>query len=59
VHAEGFSVSIYQLTSFACMSTGKIEGRTVGEGTAGVFEGGIMFWSTGYRIAALRRALLC
>jgi hypothetical protein len=39
------------------MSTGKTEGRTVGEGTAGVFEGGIMSWSTGYRIAAPRRAL--
>jgi hypothetical protein len=42
VHAEGFSTPKYQLTSFACMSTGRIEGRTVGEGTAGVFTGGIV-----------------
>ena len=42
VHAGGFSTSSYQLTGFACISTGKIEGRTVGEGTAGVFEGGMV-----------------
>jgi hypothetical protein len=42
VHAGGFSTSSYQLTGFACMSTGRIEGRTVGEGTAGVFEGGMV-----------------
>jgi hypothetical protein len=41
VHAEGFSTPKYQLTSFACMSTGRIEGRTVGEGTAGVFTAGV------------------
>jgi hypothetical protein len=36
------SLSSYQLTSLACMSTGRIEGHTVGEGTAGVFTGGGM-----------------
>ena len=42
MHAEGFSTSSYQLTSLADIPTGKIEGRTVGEGTAGVFTGGMV-----------------
>jgi len=42
VHAGGFSTPSYQLTGFACISTGRFEGRTVGEGTAGVFEGGMV-----------------
>jgi len=42
VHAEGFSITSYQLTSLAgLLRAGSNAKPTVGEGTAGVFTGGM------------------